>query len=68
MSRKELLLLTLRALRRRGWSVDGLNGSGHRRLVSPSGHVLTCPSTPSDRRGGKNLLADIRRIERGEAA
>ena len=52
----------LRSLRRSGWTVSKTaTGRGHIRIVSPTGQVLTAPSTPSCYRGLRNLKADVRR-------
>lgn len=44
-----------------GWCIK--KGSKHRKVVSPEGRIATIPSTPSDRRAGKNFAQDIKRIQ-----
>uniref|UniRef100_UPI001F36FBC9 hypothetical protein n=1 Tax=Geminicoccus flavidas TaxID=2506407 RepID=UPI001F36FBC9 len=57
-----------------GLALDELrqSGGGHYRaaVVAPDGRrtVLFCARTGSDRRGDKNLLADMRRFARGQVA
>ncbi len=47
-----------------GWSVDGITGGGHLRLVHESGGVYYAPATPSDSRARRKALADMRRLAR----
>lgn len=48
-----------------GWAVVGFTGGGHLRLRHhPSGAAWITPSTPSDCRAVRNLLADLRRLGR----
>ncbi len=57
-----------------GLTLDELRHSGgsHYRVAvaAPDGRttVLFCSKTGSDRRGDKNLLADLRRFARGQVA
>lgn len=57
-----------RALDDAGWAI-GMRGSGHIAFTGPKGELVIGPSTPSDHRAVKNLLANLRRegleIERG---
>jgi hypothetical protein len=57
------LAALLRQLRRRGYSVS-LARSGHWHIRGRRGRLVAVTSaTPSDRRGLRNLRADIRRAE-----
>ena len=50
------------------WKFDGYTAKGHIRLRhTPTGRMWFAPSTPSDRRGNKNLATDLKRIARGGA-
>lgn len=45
-----------------GWKVK--NGSKHAKVISPEGHRLIIPSTPSDHRAWLNFSRDIRKINK----
>ena len=49
-----------RAARRAGWTITVTRG-GHLAWKPPSGRVIYTPSTPSDRRGARNNMAELRR-------
>lgn len=59
MSKRDLKLILVRA-ESQGWSV-ALTRRNHYKLVSPTGEVVYCPSTPSEYRGIKNLLAELKK-------
>lgn len=50
-----------RDLRRAGWNIH-VGGSGHYQIRDTDNRLITTtPASPSDRRGRRNLLADLRR-------
>jgi predicted RNA binding protein YcfA (HicA-like mRNA interferase family) len=51
--------------RSEGWDVDWTRG-GHIKFTHKSGVVVYGGSTPSDYRAARNLLANLRQVERGE--
>ncbi len=53
----------VRKYKRRGWSVDRTSRT-HVRWTAPNGASTISPSTPPSSRGRRNLVADLRRIER----
>jgi hypothetical protein len=65
VTRRTELLRLARAL---GWSVAGLTGSGHLKLVRPGCRPVFIANSPSDRRARLNALAQLRRASAHEAA
>jgi predicted RNA binding protein YcfA (HicA-like mRNA interferase family) len=61
-SRTDMRQLTVLA-RKRGWQIETTPGN-HLRLTHPRGGLVFAPTTPSDHRGLKNLMAELRRQER----
>lgn len=50
-----------KALVKAGWTI-GRTGGDHLRIKTPTGDVVAYTgTTPSDQRGGRRLLADLRR-------
>jgi predicted RNA binding protein YcfA (HicA-like mRNA interferase family) len=58
-NRKEMREVIRRA-QRQGWTITQTGGD-HLKWVSPSGSVVFCSSTPSDRRAMKNHTSMLRR-------
>lgn len=48
--------------RQLGFSVEGVTGSGHLMLTHPDGGAVTIPSTPSDYRSRRNVIATLERV------
>jgi hypothetical protein len=53
--------------RNQAWRFERHTGSTHLRLRHVSGRVVVAANSPSDGRAVKNLLAQMRRVEREEA-
>lgn len=51
----------LRALERQGWTAT-LRRGGHWKLTAPDGAPYFTGSSPSDRRGFRNMTADLKRM------
>ena len=49
-----------------GWKDMGVQGSGHRLLISPGGSRVLAPARGTGGRGDRNLRAALRRIDRRE--
>lgn len=49
-----------RQAKQQGWQVE-VTGKSHLRFTSPEGVIVGNSSTPSDYRGQKNFLADLKR-------
>lgn len=56
---KELRKVAAKA-KKQGWEVE-LTKKNHLRFTSPDGEVVGNSGTPSDYRGQKNFLADLKR-------
>jgi hypothetical protein len=52
----------IRELCRQGWAVQH-TGSGHHKLIDPSGEFMFLPRSPSCHRWEKNARAWVRRVE-----
>lgn len=54
------LRVVARIARRHGWTIETTKRS-HIRFTSPAGRTVFAAGTPSDRRGLRNLISDLRR-------
>lgn len=59
VSNKELKVLFSKA-QKQGWTVE-FTKKCHYKMTAPDGGIVFCPSTPSEYRGMKNLLAEMKR-------
>jgi len=60
MSLKKDMKQLVKKARAQGWEVTPTR-NGHIRFRSPDGHLIFGASTPSEYRGMKNKIADLRR-------
>lgn len=51
----------LKAARKQGWTVEKTRNN-HLKLTNPEGQVYFTGSTPSDQRGVRNLVSDLRKM------
>lgn len=61
MSLKKEMKQIVKVAKGQGWEITHTR-NGHLRFRSPGGALIFAPSTPSDYRGIKNKIADLRRV------
>ena len=59
VSSKELRILFAKA-KKQGWQIE-FTKKCHFKMLAPDGKVMFCPSTPSDFRSLRNVLAEMKR-------